>query len=246
MRELGDDLAALYELIGGAYRLVTALSPSGPAEAPAILPKELLLSPFKDVDEAEPRRFLGEISASSVRLTALAMPELILAGSPGKASARTGDGRAAAAAAFRRERLAEERPVELIGRSLFAELRAEHASMAAPYAAVYALDLDPVVAEWSEACPLVDEAAFYRDALRFMAKALAETGCVRAAPGYGVVAAQFCPRMPDAELLAKQLASTMRRILALEDGPAPLGFVAVDLRERESAEAIKAFLPDGF
>lgn len=246
MRELGDDLAALYELIGGEYRLVTALSPSGPAQAPSVLAKELLLSPFKDGEEAEPRRFLGEISASSVRLTALAMPELILAGSPGRASARTGDGRAAAAATFRRDRLAETPPAELIERSLFAELRAEHASMAAPYAALYALDLDPVVAEWSAACPLVDEGALYRDALRFIAKTLAETGCVRAAPGYGAVAAQFCPRMPDAELLASQLAATMRRTLALDDGPTPLGFVALDLRERESAEAIKAFLSDGF
>lgn len=224
---------------------MAALSPAGPTAAPPVLPKELLLSPFKDGGEAEPRRFLGELSASSTRLTALAMPELILAASPGRASARTGDGRAEAAAAFRRDRLAPTIPVELIGRSLFAELRAEHASMSAPFAAVYALDLDPVVAEWSAACPLVDEGAFYRDALRFIAKALAETGCVRAAPGFGAVAAQFCPRMPDAELLASQLAFTMRRSLGLKDGPAPLGFVAVDLRERDSAEAIKAFLSDG-
>lgn len=245
MSELGDDIAALYELVGDEYRLVTALSPSGPAEAPPVLPKELLLSPFKDGGEAEPRRFLGEFSASSVRLTALAMPELMLAASPGRASARTRDGRAAAAAALRRDRLADEAPVELIERGFFAELRAEHASMSAPFAAIYTLDLDPVVAEWSAAYPLVNENAFYKDALRFIAKSLSETGCVRACPGFGAVAAQFCPRMPDAELLASQLASTMRRILDLADGPAPLSYIAVDLRERDSAETIKAFLSDG-
>jgi len=163
---------------------------------------------------------------------------------PGSRNAYFSNSLADAAYEFRKQLLDATLPAPLSIESLFPELKADPSARTAPFCSLYLLDMAPLLACFGKACPNIDFRVFSSDCLRFLSRALKDTGTVRSLPDHVALIAQFAPRRSDPELLGSQMAGSMRRAFAVEAGPAVRDFLSIDLREPESAQALRNFLSE--
>ncbi|HAE22012.1 MAG TPA: hypothetical protein DCG47_06790 [Spirochaetaceae bacterium] len=240
----GDQWLILYALEGGAYDPVACFGACTPDMTHSCLDKDSMLSSLSDSKEIEPRSFLKGIGEGSVRITPILKPDLMLVRYPGSRDAYFSSSLADSAYEFRKRRLDGPLPPTLSPSGLFSELKADPAARTAPFCSLYILDLAPLLACFGKACPNIDFRVFSSDCLRFLTRALKDTGTVRSISDHTALVAQFAPRPSDAELLGSQLAGSMRRAFAVEQGPRVKSFLAIDLREPESAQALRDFLAE--
>jgi hypothetical protein len=240
----GDQWLILYALDGAAYDPIACFGACTPDMAHSCLDKDSMLSSMSDSKEMEPRSFLKGIGEGSVRITPILKPDLMLVRFPGSRDAYFSSSLADAAYEFRKQRLDATLPPALARDRLFSELRADPSARIAPFCSLYVLDTAPLLGSFGKACPTIDKRVFYGDCLRFLARALKDTGTIRSMGEHGVLIAQFAPRQSDPELLGSQMAASLRRAFAAQEGPELKTFLALDLREPESASALRDFLAE--
>ncbi len=240
----GDQWLILYALEGAAYDPVACFGACTPDMAHSCLDKDSMLASMSDSKELEPRSFLKGIGEGSVRITPILKPDLMLVRFPGSRNAYFSNSLADAAYEFRKQLLDATLPAPLSLEGLFSELKADPSARTAPFCSLYLLDMEPLLDCFGKACPNIDFRVFSRDCLRFLSRALKDTGTVRSLPDHAALIAQFAPRRSDPELLGSQMAGSMRRAFAVEAGPAVRDFLSIDLREPESAQALRNFLSE--
>jgi hypothetical protein len=240
----GDQWLILYALEGAAYDPIACFGACTPDMAHSCLDKDSMLSSMSDSKEMEPRSFLKGIGEGSVRITPILKPDLMLVRFPGSRDAYFSSSLADAAYEFRKQRLDASLPPALSREQFFSELKADPSARTAPFCSLYLLDMAPLLTCFGKACPNIDKRVFYGDCLRFLARALKDTGTIRSLAEHSVLVAQFAPRPSDPELLGSQMAASIRRAFSAEEGPKLKTFLAMDLREPESAPALRDFLAE--